>query len=177
MTPPDGIQLVTEARAQALCGLTRPGWKSWAKSGLIEEDPGGVYDERQLLEVAIVGGLRKHLSPKDTRVACQALKRTGGWEELITAAQMLGDDGRFDLVIEPDVCAVTLVRDDAELVGVVRDPSAPRLVLVLPLADRLRRIRDGFRSVAETRERPRQRKVGRPAKRKADVVQFPEQSA
>jgi hypothetical protein len=172
MTPPDGMSLVSEARAQELCGLSRPGWKSWARIGLIEEDPGGVYDERQVLEIALAASLRDHLSPADARAAQQALKRDGHWSEMLTRAQRLQPGDSFDLVIEPRFCAVELAIDDDDLVRAVRHAGEPRLVLVVVLAERLLRIRDGFRRVARPRERPRERKRGRPPQELADVVPF-----
>ena len=166
---PDSISWIGEARAQDLCGLTRPAWKSWARAKLIEEDAGGAYDERQVLEVALVGGLRNHLSPQDTRLATMALKRNGRWEAMLAHARDLQEDDRFDLVIEPRTCAVRLALDDAALVRAVRHPEDPRLVLVVSLADRMRRIRDGFRAIAVVQERPIVRKVGRPRRAAADV--------
>ena len=170
MSPADGIVWTSESIAQALCGLTRPAWKSRVKARLIEDKPRGAYDERQLMEIAFVGALRDHLSPRDTRLACQALKRNGRWDDLLVRARELEDDDRFDLVIEPGTRAVTLATDDASLVQAVRHPEDPRPVLVVSIADRLRRIRDGFRTIAVARERPQQRKVGRPARDDAKVL-------
>jgi hypothetical protein len=152
-----------EARVQALCGIARPTWKSWVRAGLIEEDPGGSYDERQVLGVALIATLREHLGPHQTRTALQALARDGRWNDLLDRSRELADGGRFDLVLEPHSLIVRLATDDAALIAAVRHPGDPRPVVVLPVADRLRRIRDGFRTMALTGERPRARKPGRPA--------------
>lgn len=153
---------VSEARVQELCGVSRPTWKSWVRSGFIEEDPAGAYDESQVLGIAIVACIREHLGPVDTRIVRRGLERDGRWGELLSRARGLGSDDAFDLVIEPASRAVRLVVDDAELVRAVRHPHDPRPVLVLPIADRVRRIRDGFRTIAVAHERPLQRRRGRP---------------
>jgi hypothetical protein len=157
------LSWIREARAQELCGIGRPTWKSWARIGLIEEDAGGTYDERDVLAIAIVASLREHLTPHQTRTARRVLQHDRRWEDLVEHARALGTNDRFDLVIEPQTCGVRLATDDPTLVRAVRFPSDPRLVLVVSLAGRLRRIRDGFRSIAVTSERPRQRRPGRPA--------------
>jgi hypothetical protein len=158
-----------EARVQALCGVARPTWKSWVRTGLIEEDPGGAYDESQVLGIALAALLREQLGPHETRTALQALKRTGHWADLLARAGDLTRQDRFDIVIEPQSLVVRLVIDDAQLIAAVRHPSDPRPVLVLPVADRMRRIRNGFRSLATAGPRPHTRKVGRPSQPRAII--------
>jgi hypothetical protein len=160
---------VEESRMLTLCALPRSTFQSWDRSGLVARDPGGAYTESAVIELGLLSALREHFSSEELARTWKALREEGAVDVFVSAALALGVDDRFDLILEPHHGGVALAMDDAELLAAVRHPMAPRSVLVLSLAEKLQLIRQGFSRFCTDARRPLERKVGRPARRVANL--------
>jgi hypothetical protein len=163
----DDLKWVAEARMLELCAIRRSTYQSWVRAGILEALSS--YGEGDVIEVALVALLRDHFPLNDLAERWRQLRNDGSVAGFLVRARQLEDSDRFDLVIEPAFGGITVVADDAALVQAVRHADAPRTVLVLPLAARLRAIRDAYRAFATTAKRPGERKAGRPVHRQAGV--------
>ena len=172
---PDGLFWISEPRLLELCRIRRATWRAWADEGLVEGDPGGAYSEADALSVVLILALRDLLSAKDTALAWQDMKSRGLDGEVIAIVPKLDDASHLDLIIEPEARVVRYAADDGALVRAVRFADDPRSVIVVPVAGKLRRVRDGFRVLKEKSRRPTERRVGRPARSPARVHQLREQ--
>jgi hypothetical protein len=155
-----------EPRLVALVDVPRSTFRHWRKLEVVVEGPGGTFDEGDVIAVTLLAALRDHLGMEEAATVWAALQRQGKSGDLITRARKLelDADERFDLVVEKDTGIVQLATDDTSLVEAVRHPEHPRTVRVIPLADRLRHVRQGFYNLADQGPRPPERATGRPAK-------------
>jgi hypothetical protein len=166
----EDLHWISEARLLELCGLKRATWRAWAQEGVVEADPGGAYGEDDVLSTLLLKTLRDRLGVKAGSQAWNALKRSGGADSILRRARAPAELDRLDLVIEPDTRLVRVAEDDESLVAAVRFAEEPRTVTVVPVAERLRRGRDGFWVIAERGVRPTERRVGRPPKMRRESV-------
>jgi hypothetical protein len=169
---PDGLFWISEARLLEICRIKRATWRAWADEGLVEGDPGGAYDEADVLSVVLILALRDHLSAKDTALAWQEIRRQGLDAQMIARARKLTTKSHLDLIIEPDTRIVRYATDDSSLARAVRFADDPRGVIVVAVDGKLRRVRDGFRILKEESRRPTERSVGRPKRTPAQVHQL-----
>lgn len=171
---PDALRWMREPRAVALLEVARSTFRHWRKLGYVTEGPGGTFDESALIEAAFIAALRDHLGMDEAIVVWDALRRQGKSGELITRARRIALepelDERFDLIVEQGSGIVHLATDDVSLVEAVRNPEHPRTVRVIPLAARLRHVRQGFYNLADHGPPPQERTTGRPAKSAATVT-------
>jgi hypothetical protein len=153
--PADSLQWVAEKQMLRLTRVKRSTWHNWIKEGLVDPVRPHAFDEAEVLEVVLVGALRRVHGLRDAAGIWRALHQRSDRQRLVAKAQTLVAEERFDLVLEPDGTGVRLAQDDEELAAAVRFTSDPRSVIVLVLADELRRVRDDFRVLAETGPIPR----------------------
>ena len=165
----DGLFWIRESRLLELCRVKRATWRAWDKDGLVESDPGGAYSEADALALVLLLAIRDHLNVKDTALAWHAMKHARLDDHVIQLARELDDDGRLELIIEPETRVIRYAADDASLARAVRFVEDPRAVIVIPMEGKLRRVRDGFRVLRETTPRPAKRHPGRPARVPARV--------
>src|SRR4051794_39550613 len=132
MDPTSSERWVAEARMLSLCELPRSTFHSWERAGLLVRDPGGAYDERAVVEIALLASLREHFSLEDLVNAWGAHRQAGAVDSFIRRAFELQPGGQYDLVVEPQYAGITVAAEEAELVAAVRHPGAPRAVLVTP---------------------------------------------
>jgi DNA-binding transcriptional MerR regulator len=159
---------VAEPRMLSLCKVARSTLQSWERAGLVARSESGAYGEGDVLEATLLLVLREYFPLDELAERWTNLRTAGAAADFISRARGLGRGDRFDLVIEPDNGGIRVADNDAALIDAVRHPEVPRAVVVLPLADRLRFIRDSFRDIATTAKRPTQRRAGRP-RRRAEV--------
>lgn len=145
-----------------LCGLPRSTRQSWERAGLNVGDAGGAYGEGAVLEIALLVIIREHLGLEEMVSAWRDLSNSGAAVELINQARGLRDKDRFDLVLEPDHAGIGVARTNGQLVAAVRHPGAPRPVVVVDIADRMRLVRNSFRRLATHEPRPQVKRPGRP---------------
>jgi hypothetical protein len=160
--PPDDISWVQQSRILSFCRISRAALNSWIKSGLDIPPNTAAYGFADLVTLLVFSGARKHMTPKDMVAAWRDLVREGEDVKITTFARDLGPDDRFDLVIDPEYVAFRIARSDEELVEAVRHPTAPRPVVVVDLAERMRDAAGAFYRAASEERRPAARKRGRP---------------
>jgi hypothetical protein len=158
----DDISWVPQARILELCDISRTTLNSWIKSGLDIPEAAAAYKVSDLVKLLVFAGARKHLTPQQMASAWRELVKTGEAAAITNAARGLKDDDSFDLVIDVKYRALTVVRSDEELVSAVRHPSAPRPVVVVDLAERMRDGIGSFFRDANQEAPPVERKRGRP---------------
>lgn len=154
----------------AINELPRSTFQGWTKAGLVERDPGGAYTLDTVLEMTLIAALRDHFSVDELTIRWPRLRNDGHVTDFVSRARNLGDGDRYDLAVEVNHGGISVATDDAELARAVRGPGAPRLMVVLEIAGRLRVVRDGFDAWAIAGRRPTKRKVGRPPSRRAAEV-------
>jgi hypothetical protein len=159
---PDDISWISEPRMLGLCGLPRSTRQSWERAGLNVGDAGGAYGEGAVLEIALLVIIREHLGLDEIIGAWRDLTSSGVAAELINHARCLREQDRFDLVLEPEHAGIRVARTNAELVAAVRHPGAPRPVVVVDIAERIRLVRESFRRLATHGSRPQVKRPGRP---------------
>lgn len=159
---PDELQWIPEARALQLCGVARSTWQTWIRQGLVDVGHGGTFSESDVLAVVFVAALRGYGTPSEALKIWRALQQTGAAHDFVERARKLDESSRLDLVIEPDNGRANVAGDSRALVQAVRHPEAPRRVIVVPLAEELRRVRDGFRALANVGPPAATRRRGRP---------------
>jgi hypothetical protein len=167
---PDGLFWISEARLLELCRVKRTTWRAWDSEGLVERDDGGAYSEADALSVVLILALRNVLSAQDTAAAWRDMQRRGADSEVIATTATLGDESHLDLIVEPESRVVRYAATDEALIKAVRFLDDPRSVIVVSVAGKLRRVRDGFRVLKEESARPTERRVGRPTRIAADVL-------
>jgi hypothetical protein len=158
----DDIGWLPEARALELCELTRSSFNSWKTAGIDIEPEGGAYGLAQVVPLLLLVAARSYLPPKEMVGAWRDLKGSGEIDEIVNAARGLKEGGRFDLVIEPAHAALRVARSDSALLDAVRHPGAPRPVVVLDLAERVRQTVGAFNRIANRTTPPAERSRGRP---------------
>jgi hypothetical protein len=159
---PDDISWISEPRMLGLCGLPRSTRQSWERAGLDIGDVGGAYGEGAVLEIALLVIIREHLGLEEMVSAWRELSNSGAAADLINQARCLHDKDRFDLILEPDHAGIRAASTNGQLVAAVRHPGAPRPVVVVDIADRIRLVRDSFRRLATHEPRPQVKRPGRP---------------
>ncbi|MEX1143143.1 MAG: hypothetical protein WD993_00325 [Thermoleophilaceae bacterium] len=153
---------MSEPRMLGLCGLARSTFQSWVRAGLDINDPGGAYGEGAVLRTALLVQVREHLSLDDMVGAWRDFTASGAATEFLNHARCLREDGRLDLVIEPEHAGMAIARNDEELIAAVRHGNAPRPVIVVDVADRILHVLQSFRRMAKPGARPTERRRGRP---------------
>ncbi|MCW3001514.1 MAG: hypothetical protein JWQ20_812 [Conexibacter sp.] len=161
---------VDEAKMLAITDLARSTFHGWARAGIVERDPGGAYSEPAVIEMMLVGALRDYMSVDELAIRWPRLQAEGKVADFVRRARTVEEGERYDLIVEIKHGDVSVARDDTELAAAVRHPGAPRPVVVVDLADRLRLVRSGFMSWRITGRRPKARKAGRPPARRSAVV-------
>jgi hypothetical protein len=159
---PDDISWISEPRMLGLCDLPRSTRQSWERAGLNVGDAGGAYGEGAVLEIALLVMIREHLGLEEMIGAWRDLTSSGTAAEIINRARHLRERDRFDLVLEPEHAGIRVARTNAELAAAVRHPGAPRPVVVVDIAERIRLVRDSFRRLAVHEPRPQVKRPGRP---------------
>lgn len=169
---PDDIAWVQQSRILTLCDISRATLNSWIKSGLDIPEDTAAYGLADLVTLLVFAAARKHLTPKDMVAAWRDLVRSGEDVRIATLARDLGSDDRFDLIVDPEYVAFQVACSDEELVAAVRHPTAPRPVVVVDLAERMRDAVGAFHRAASKEDPPPARKRGRPrnASRRFHVV-------
>jgi hypothetical protein len=135
-----------EAKALDLCDVPRATWASWERHGFVARPENGAYGLADVIRIALVAQLRKHLQVDDVAAAMRGLEREGDFGKLVELAQNINEGDRLDLIIEPNTAKVKVACDDWTLVQAVRHPTAPRAVIVVSPADELYRIVAGFKN-------------------------------
>lgn len=160
--PPDDIAWVQQSRILSLCGISRATLNSWIKSGLDIPEETAAYGLADLVTLLVFAAARKHLAPKGMVAAWRDLVRRKEDSRIVDAARELGTEDRFDLVIDPEFLALQVACSEEELIAAVRYPTAPRPVVVVDLAERMRDAVAAFHRAASEERRPSTRKRGRP---------------
>ncbi len=160
--PPDDIAWVQQARILSLCGISRATLNSWIKSGLDIPEDTAAYGLADLVTLLVFAAARKHLAPKGMVAAWRDLVRRKEDVRIIDAARELGAEDRFDLIIDPEYLAFQVACSEQELITAVRHPTAPRPVVVVDLAERMRDAVGAFHRAASEEQPPPARKRGRP---------------
>lgn len=158
----DDIGWLPEARALELCEITRSSFNSWRSAGIDIEPEGGAYRLAQIVPLLLLVAARSYLPPKEMVGAWRDLKGSGELEEIVSAARGIEAGDRFDLVVEPGHAALRVARSESALLDAVRHPGAPRPVVVLDLAERVRQAVGAFNRLANRTPPPAERSRGRP---------------
>jgi hypothetical protein len=170
MTPPPDdvadIAWVPQAQILDLAEISRATLNSWIKAGLDIPEAAAAYKVADLVKLLIFAGARKHLTPQQIAAAWVDLARSGKATAITNAARELGSEDNFDLVIDVKYKAFEVVRSDEELLSAVRHPTAPRAIVVIDLAERMRDAISYFFRSANKDDPPSARKRGRPRKSK-----------
>jgi hypothetical protein len=161
-SPPDELLWVQQSRILGLCDISRAALNSWIKSGLDLGEDTAAYDLSDLVTLLIFAAARKHMTPKHMVGAWTDLVRSGEATRIINAARELGSDQGFDLVVDPEYGALRVALSEGELLEAVRHPTAPRPIVVVDMAEKVRDAVSAFHRFAERGERPPARKRGRP---------------
>jgi len=160
--PPDELSWVPQSRILGLCDISRATLNSWIKSGLDLGEDAAAYDLSDLMTLLIFASARKHMTPKHMVAAWTDLVRSGEATRITNAARHLGSEDRFEVVVDPEYGALAVALSEEELLAAVRHPNAPRPVVVVDLAEKVRDAVAAFHRFAEKGERPAVRKPGRP---------------
>lgn len=153
-----------------LCEVSRSTFNSWRKAGLDLVAERGAYGLDRIVAVVVLASARKYLTPKDMAGAWRSAVKSGADERIARAGRSLEADGRFDLVIESEHAFLSIACSEEELVEAVRHPGAPRPVVVVDLADRIRHVVETFDRIANETPRPQERGPGRPRSADRDNV-------
>jgi hypothetical protein len=140
-----------------LTRVKRGAWQNWLREGLMTPAHPTAFAENEVLEAVLVKALRSVHELAMCKRIWRVLRSEAERAQFIAAAQTLNAEERYDLVLEPRGAGLRLARNDPELVAAVRFPGAPRDVIILPLADELRRVRDDFRVLARMGAKPNPR--------------------
>jgi len=159
--PPDELPWVQQSRLLALCEISRATLNSWVKAGLGLGNKAG-YEFSDLVTLLIFASARKHMSPQHMVAVWNDLHTEGEVDRLVEAAEHLQPGQNFDLVIDPEYASFLVALSEPELLDAVRHPLAPRPVVVVDMAEKVRDTAAAFRRFATTDEQPEQRKRGRP---------------
>lgn len=154
-----------------LCGLPRSTWQSWVKDGFFSIPPGGAFQLTDCIEVAIVSTVREHFPLPETRSIWEAMRRSEEAARMVRAAAGLEIDGHFDLIIDPADGFVAAATDDASLARAIRRGDRQRVLNVVPLANDLRDLGDGFARLA-SKAPVTARRAGRPRKTSGNVIEL-----
>jgi hypothetical protein len=158
---PDELSWVQQSRILSLCEISRATLNSWTKAGLDLGDKAG-YDFSDLVTLLIFAAARKHMSPQHMVAVWEELTTEGEAARIVDAAERLEPDGGFDLVIDPEYASFQVTLSEAELLGAVRHPLAPRPVVVVDMAEKVRDTAAAFYRFASSEEQPEKRRRGRP---------------
>jgi hypothetical protein len=170
--PPDNlddISWVPQARILEWCDISRATLNSWIKSGLDIPEAAAAYKVSDLIKLLIFAGARKHLTPQQMVAAWRELAKTGEAAAIVAAARDLEADTPFDLVIDIKFKALGVVHSDEELVSAVRHPNAPRPVVVIDLAERMRDAVGAFFRDPRKDAPPIKRQRGRPKRARGNL--------
>jgi len=159
---PDDIAWLPESRAIDLCELTRSSFNSWQNAGIDLAPENGAYGLRQIVPLVLLVAARSYLPPKEMVGAWLEMENSGEMEGLVNAARSLEQGDRFDLVVEPAHAKLHVAQTEVELLDAVRQPGAPKPVIVLDLADRIRTVVSTFNRIANRTAPPVERSPGRP---------------
>jgi hypothetical protein len=159
---PDDIRWIPESQMLEFCRLSRSTFKSWSKSGLEIATENGAYGLSALVSLVLLRAAREFLSPKKMVGAWSRLESEGAIGPLVAAARKLEKGGRFDLVVDPEYSELEVVFGDEELIAAVRTPGWARSVVVVDVAEPVRRMVRAFDINANRTARPKERAPGRP---------------
>lgn len=177
--PPDDISdiaWVPQAQILDLGEVSRATLNSWIKAGLDIPKGAAAYKVDDLIKIIIFASARKHLTPQRLVRAWGELAKTGEAAAIKNAARQLKADEPFDLVIDVKYFALAVVQSDEELISAVRHPTAPRPVVVIDLAEKMRSAIGGFFRSSNEGSPPAQRKRGRPKRAKGPLHLVSEES-
>ena len=165
------MEWITESRMAQLCRLPRSTWQSWVKDGFFSVPPEGAFQLADCIEVAIVAAVREHFPLSETRNVWEALRRSEEVARMVQAAAGLGDEGHFDLIIDSTDGFVAAATDDASLARAIRRGDRRRDLSVVPLANELRDLTNGFTRLA-SKSPVSAARAGRPRKASGNVVEL-----
>ena len=167
--PADSILWVAEGRAALLAQVARATLAGWFKDQLLERPAEGVFHERDVLEVLLVGALREELSLSEAKGLWRNLRRAGVVGEFLDLAEEISSaEDRLDLIMDPAMGRIKFARDAGALLEAVRDEHRARTVYVAPLGARILLAREGFANFANTDPSPTVRR-GRPPQKRATL--------
>ncbi len=173
MTPPPDdiadVAWVTQAQVLDLCDISRATLNSWIKGGLDIPEAAAAYKVADLIKLLIFASARKHLAPQQIGAAWTELIRTGEATAIVNAARELGTDDTFDLVIDVKYFTLAVARSDKDLIAEVRHPTAPRPIVVVDLAERMRDATGAFFRSSRRDAPPAERTRGRPRRARGNL--------
>jgi hypothetical protein len=165
------LDWITESRMAQLCKTPRSTWQSWIKDGFFSVPAAGAFVLEDCLEIALVAAVREQFSLAETRSLWETMRSNGEAVRMISEAASLGEEGHFDLIIDPADGDIGLATDDRSLAHAVRRGDRQRVINIVPLAGEIRELRAGFARLA-SKQPVSAARAGRPRKTSGTVVEL-----
>jgi hypothetical protein len=124
---------LSELKVCEIVGISQQQRQSRVRRGLLDPAPSDGCGQTDVVEMATLEHLGRHLSPSELAVA---------WNELRPQLSSILPKGRLDVVFDRELGSAQIVRDDQALRAAV---ISGRPVLVIELGPRLLEVLDAFR--------------------------------